>query len=410
MIDDPALLRRYLDDRSEDAFTELVHRHLGLVYATALRRVGRDAHLAEDVAQKVFTDLARKAPSLRHHVSLAGWLFTAAHLASAETVRRETRRKTRETTALALQTMLTDSTPPADWDRLRPALDEFIHTLSADDREAVVLRYFQQRSFSEIGAALRLTEEAARKRVDRALEKLRQHLSRRGVTSTTAAVGLALSETALVAAPAGLATQIAGAALTSAAATGAVLATFLTLLKSPFTAAAALATLGFATLLPQARTHAALHQELARHTSTASALAALRAENSRLTTLRAEADGLHRARTELPALLAATPPPPPSPQPAVAKAVITLTSSNSILWAGQPVTLPEFLARLQEFHAQHPDSDRQLLVRCETGVTADAMSYVLQEARKAQITKFSVQGDDLRYDQLPIAQGSTSWF
>src|SRR5579859_7351651 len=99
MMDDPELLRRYVEDHAEEAFTELVGRHLGLVYSTALRRVGQDAHLAEDVAQKVFIDLARKASLLRGRATLSGWLYVSTHVASAAVVRSERRRKTRETEA-----------------------------------------------------------------------------------------------------------------------------------------------------------------------------------------------------------------------------------------------------------------------------------------------------------------------
>src|SRR5882724_8495971 len=103
MQNDTELLRSYIDDRSEDAFAELVRRHLGLVYFAALRRVGNDTHLAEDVAQKVFSDLARKAPALRHRITLTSWLYVSAQLASADLVRREQRRKHRETAAHSMQ-------------------------------------------------------------------------------------------------------------------------------------------------------------------------------------------------------------------------------------------------------------------------------------------------------------------
>ena len=192
MNEDAILLRRFAEDHAEEAFTELVRRHLPLVHATALRRVGGDAHLAQDVTQTVFISLARKAPALQGHASLAGWLYLSTHHATAEVVRREQRRKQREASAHTMHLASTPDDPPVDPAALRPLLDDALVELKADDREAVVLRFFGQRSFAEIGAALRITEEAARKRVDRALEKLQAALSRRGITSTVAALGSAL--------------------------------------------------------------------------------------------------------------------------------------------------------------------------------------------------------------------------
>jgi RNA polymerase sigma factor (sigma-70 family) len=123
-----------------------------------------DTHLAQDVAQSVFTDLARKAPSLRNRVTLAGWLYVSARHAAAATVRREQRRKTRETVAHSMHAADPSDSPDADGPRLRPLLDAAIDSLKAEEREAVVLRFFQQRSLAEIGSTLRVTEEAARKR------------------------------------------------------------------------------------------------------------------------------------------------------------------------------------------------------------------------------------------------------
>ena len=201
MNEDSTLLRRFVEDHAEDAFTELVQRHLAMVHATALRRVGGDAHLAQDVAQTVFISLARKASSLRGHASLAGWLYISTHHATAEIVRREQRRKQREASAHSMNRASTPDDPPVDPAALRPLLDDALVELKSDDREAVLLRFFAQRSFAEIGSALRITEEAARKRVDRALDQLQATLSRRGITSTVAALGSALSAAGITTAP-----------------------------------------------------------------------------------------------------------------------------------------------------------------------------------------------------------------
>lgn len=192
MNDDAELIRRYVDDHSDAAFIQLVERHIGMVHATALRRLGGDRQLAEDVAQSVFFDLARKASSLRHRSSLAGWLYWSAHAASAAVVRRERRRKARELKAHHMGTTLPTNDLPPDWEKLRPVLDDAVTKLAASEREAIVLRFFQRCSFADVGRALELSEEAARKRVDRSLDKLRRILIGQGIASTTSALGSAL--------------------------------------------------------------------------------------------------------------------------------------------------------------------------------------------------------------------------
>src|SRR5690349_16244917 len=124
MNTDSELLRRFVEDRSEAAFTELVQRHLPMVRATALRRVGGDGHAADDVAQQVFVALARKAPSLRDHATLAGWLHLSTHHATASWVRGEQRRKHREAAADSMHRNDTTADLSADTARLRPLLDD----------------------------------------------------------------------------------------------------------------------------------------------------------------------------------------------------------------------------------------------------------------------------------------------
>src|SRR5262245_48916539 len=184
MLDDRQLLRRYVAHGSDAAFSELVARHVNLVYSAALRRAGRDTHLAQDVAQLVFTDLARKARSLPKDVVLAGWLHKATRFATAQVLRSEDRREKREQEAVAMNELKSDST--LDWEQIRPLLDEALDRLNQTDRDALLLRFFEQRSLAEVGRALGSNEEATRKRVSRALEKLRAHLARRGLTTTAA--------------------------------------------------------------------------------------------------------------------------------------------------------------------------------------------------------------------------------
>jgi RNA polymerase sigma factor (sigma-70 family) len=221
MPDDPELLRRYADSASEDAFAELVRRHIGTVYAAALRRVGGDAHLAEDVTQEVFTDLARKAGSLAQRGFLVGWLFVAARFAASKAVRRDRQRQALWRKALAMTEREQAAAGEPDWEALRPELDEAIGALRAAEREAILLYYFEQGTFEEVGRALAVSESGARMRVERALEKLRLSLRRRGITSTAAALAAALGTQAAAAVPASLSATITTSALAAAVPAGA---------------------------------------------------------------------------------------------------------------------------------------------------------------------------------------------
>lgn len=226
MKSDGELLRSYAEAKAEEAFAELVRRHLDLVYSAALRQVHGDVHLAQDVAQTVFTDLARKAAVLARRPLLTGWLYTSTHFAAANAVRREHRRQMREQEAQAMQELFPPPASDADWEPLRPELDRVMHELKETDRAVILLRYFENRSFADIGQKLGLSEDAARKRVDRALEKLRGFLARRGLR-TTVALGTVLSVQAVQMAPAGLAATLTGAALAGSAGGGGTLLTFM---------------------------------------------------------------------------------------------------------------------------------------------------------------------------------------
>ena len=213
MSTDAELLRRYAEEKSEAAFAELVRLHLNLVYFAALRQVGGDTHRAQDVAQTVFTDLARKANSLTGRATLTGWLHTSTRFAATKLRRADFSRQQHEQEATTMNALLSDPDPAAEWARLRPLIDDAIHELDERDREAVLLRYFENRPFAEIGATLRLSDDAARMRVDRALEKLRAALARRGVKSTSAALATIFANQVAASAPVGLASAITGAAL-----------------------------------------------------------------------------------------------------------------------------------------------------------------------------------------------------
>src|SRR5687767_7919009 len=200
MTDDAELLRSYAEARDEAAFTEFVRRHLGLVYFAALRRSGGNSTLAEEVAQYVFTETARRATTLAGHGAVTGWLYTTTRNATVMAVRKERSRQKREQEASHMRE-LESNEPALDRDTLRPLIDEALDALPEREREAVLLRFFEGQPFAKVGSTLRISEDAARMRVERALEKLRGRLARRGLTSTDATLAAALAAHGVMALP-----------------------------------------------------------------------------------------------------------------------------------------------------------------------------------------------------------------
>ena len=198
--DDLELLRAFAGDESQDAFTTLVHRHLDLVYSAALRQV-RSPQLAEEVTQSVFTDLARNASKLKPHTILTAWLYEVTRRTAINVVRGEARRQLREKIATQMNAI---DAGPSDWAQIEPLLDEAMHALDDADRTAVLLRYFENRSLREVGETLGTSDDAAQKRVSRALERLRAFFSKRGVTVGASGLAVVISAHAVQAAPVGL--------------------------------------------------------------------------------------------------------------------------------------------------------------------------------------------------------------
>src|SRR5262245_55342007 len=201
---DLELLARYARHRAEDAFAEVVRRHVDLVYSAARRQV-RATELAEEVAQAVFVDLARQAHQLSPKTVLAAWLYEVTRRTAIDVLRREASRRLRERVAHELHAM---SATAEDWTHIEPLLDEAMHALDETDRAAVLLRYFENKPLREVGEALGTSDDAAQKRVSRAVERLREFFHKRGVTVGAGGLVLLLSTHAVQAAPAALAVKI----------------------------------------------------------------------------------------------------------------------------------------------------------------------------------------------------------
>jgi RNA polymerase sigma factor (sigma-70 family) len=229
---DAQLLREYTGEKSEPAFGEVVHRHADLVYSAALRQVG-SPDLAGEIAQRVFIDLARKARSLGGRLgadaSLAGWLYRATHYAALNVLREERRRHALE--RQVMQEPHSTSESPPDWDNVSPLLDEAMSALDEQERDALVLRFFENQDFRAVGATLGVSDDTAQKRVARSVEKLRAALLRRGVRTTAAALSVALSARAVQAAPAGLAAAWVSASLAKATVEGGATLAFLKIMS-----------------------------------------------------------------------------------------------------------------------------------------------------------------------------------
>ena len=224
-LDDTALLREYVERDSEEAFAALVTRHVNKVYSVALRHTG-NPHSAEEITQAVFVILAKKSRQLGKRVILSGWLYQTARLTAVTFIRGGIRRARREQEAY-MQTVLnenesdlsrrSDTEADAIWKQFAPLLDAAMAGLNETDRHAVVLRFFDGKSIREVGAALGANEEAAKKRVSRALEKLRTFFARRGVSSTTAIIAGAISANSVQAAPVALAKSVTAVAIAKGA-------------------------------------------------------------------------------------------------------------------------------------------------------------------------------------------------
>lgn len=275
MTNDAELLRRFAAENDQAAFATLVQRHIAFAHAAAQRQCHGNAQLAADVTQQVFLDVSRRAARLARHPAFLAWLHTATRLAAMNLLRSEARRHARESRA-ALENVRNASDTPLDWASVRPVIDEVLAELKERERAALLLRFFQAKSLAEVGACLQLSETAARSCVDRALEKTRHLLARRGLTSTSAALSLTLTSQPLTAAPPALASTIAAAALQQSVNTSVSL---LLMKKAVLAVSGLLVATELAVCVVELRANRSLHTEL-EQASLAARFSAERAGNT----------------------------------------------------------------------------------------------------------------------------------
>ena len=280
---DAELLQEYAERGSEAAFTEIAARYTNLVYSAALRQTG-SPDLARDVGQSVFIDLARKAEGvskkMAENASLAGWLYRGTRFAALMLRRGELRRQTRERQAME-QLTIAETAP--DWGHVRPLLDEAMAELEETDREALLLRYFKNEDLRAVGTALGVSEDAAQKRVSRAVERLRDVFAKRGVAAGAGGLAAVVSANAVQAAPAGLAATFASGALGGGTATTLGIWKIMALTKIKLGMAAIAVVAGVTTAVviqQQAQARMRAQDELSRQQS--EQLAKLKTENEQL--------------------------------------------------------------------------------------------------------------------------------
>jgi RNA polymerase sigma factor (sigma-70 family) len=378
MKSDADLLDAYANAHDENAFGELVQKQVSLVYSTALRLANGDTHLAQDITQTVFIDLARKSRALAKRFgqggqALGGWLYTSTRFAATTAIRRNQRRLKYEEKAAAIGEERDEG--PGDWESLRPVLDEVMQGLSIVDRDAVILRFFQMMPVRAVGEVLGLSEDAARMRIQRALERLHKLLVERGVTASVTAIAGLISGNALQAVPPALSTAIMSAASGATMSSGLAWLSFMTTtkLKTAIAAGLILAGTGMPLILQQHSLRQAraekrvlaeanqnlLHlsednQSLSNLLSKAqSSEAVSRSQLRELMRLRAEVGALRKDSQELAALRAKGKTVNTDPQP-VADAKTVLPAEQ---WANVGMATPDTALQTFFWAARHGDSE-----------------------------------------------------
>lgn len=302
MTSDSEKLQRFVNEQSEAAFSDLVSQHLDMVFSVARRHVAGETALAEDITQQVFADLARKAHTLTTRRSLANWLYQRTRFISLNAIRAEKRRKAREQEAAQMQENPQEE--ESVWNRIEPFLVDALAGLDDPDREALLLRFFCKKSHQEIGNEIGATEDAARKRVGRALDKLRILLEQRGIAAPLATLIGGLSANAVWAAPPNLLSAvIAGIPVTtSAIATNAGTISIMTTKAKILVSTALIIGVTTPVLIQQSSVNRLAHEHEIFTAAQSEEIAKLKNENTRLAGLQAELnrrEGEHRELLQL---------------------------------------------------------------------------------------------------------------
>lgn len=407
MTPDSQLLRNFVHGKSQEAFTELVRRHLDLVYSAALR-TARSPQSAEEISQSVFTDLARAADKLKPDTILTAWLYQVTRRTAIDVVRRESRRQARERIAVEMAAMNTAT----DWTHIEPLLDEAMETLDETDRAAILLRYFENQSLREVGQNLGTSDDAAQKRVSRAVEKLREAFAKNKITIGAGSLGILISANAVQAAPAGLATKI------LAATPGMIATAGITAIQKIFIAGFAAVAVGagiysfhlkkqIAALQGQ---QTSLNQQIAQmgqeRQDAKSQLATTQRENEQqqnnrdeLLRLRGEIGVLRRQLDEttktnraLPAAIAATNTNSPAPQITIKARFLTMPKDTSAGWYDSTsagiLTSENFSIALKQLHSRN-----DVKIFAEPGVVTISGHQVQMRATEniSVVTNFCLQ-------------------
>jgi DNA-directed RNA polymerase specialized sigma24 family protein/biopolymer transport protein ExbD len=379
--DDAALLRRYVDERDESAFTEVVRRHIDLVQAVAQRRSGGDPAVADATVQAVFSQFAAEAASLRRQGLVVAFLHLAAlgqeNLSSSPSHSSSGQHG--------------PSSPPA-WDL---ALDRALAELPVEDRAALLLHYAERREMSEVGVALDLSAEAAALRVSRALDKLRAILAGRGTRIGVSNLRELLSPVVAAPVPAGRVEQVARTALAHRPSehdveTGTWFDSLVGMVNSGVALGIAALLVAGTTLAWGYRTNLRLEGEISRLHGDNQTLASLQRDNRRLARLVTEAEELRREAAELPALRAAVF--PGGPQAAVGQAVVTIAGPNQWRWDNDEIPATTLAVRLGEFRQRYPAPESMIVIRAN-GVRAADVLTVLEAVRRAEIARIQIEGE-----------------
>jgi RNA polymerase sigma factor (sigma-70 family) len=339
MKNDSEPLQHYAATRAEEAFAAVVQRHLPLVYGAALRRVGGDAHRAQDVAQLVFTTVARNAAALAHHPDFTGWLFTTTRNLAAKTLRGERRRQRREHAAVEAEALVSDDDSPDSRACLHGVLDDALMDLRPADRQIILLRFHRGLRLADIGAQLATSENAVQKRLTRALDHLRETLARRGITSTASALALAFEQQGAIAVPAGVAAAVTTAGLAGLSGGGLVGVTSLMVVsKFQVGLAAAVVAASSTGLVWEMHQNSEIRAELRQHTAaTAARIAELSDSRAALAqrAAAAEADAVELEQALRAARSASSPPQPRTLSDSGDRAKAAMTRAHELTRAGK---------------------------------------------------------------------------